>query len=427
MDDMKRWFVLLLLLTGVCLFATLCTSRREVEPVRDVYGDAYAGMEACRSCHRAIYDSFMRTAHYHDSRPASAATIRGSFRGDSNSFVYGRGYVMKMEARDSGFYQIARRDGVGYRREAFDIVIGSDRKGQSYLYWKGKKLFQLPVSYFASAGTWCNSPGYQADTPMFDRRVPSYCLECHTTHAKTVFVPGRQYGDFFDRGEIIYGITCERCHGPGAKHVAFHTGHPGEDAGVYIVDAGRLTRQQQLDACALCHSGSRYPLKPAFAFRVGDRLDDFSQAKYLPQEAASLDVHGNQYGLLSASKCFAASSMTCSTCHRVHGNQEGNMQWYSQRCLSCHNGTTGSHCAMAPTKGLVLNDNCIGCHMPALPSQKIMLRLSGSPDSAKLVATLVRTHRIAIYPDQVKAYLAKGKIGPGSFKAGSSAGVPAGR
>jgi hypothetical protein len=421
---MKRWNVLLLLLAGICLFAMLCTSRREVEPVRNLYGEAYAGTEACRSCHRAICDSFMRTAHYRDSRPASAAAIKGSFRADSNFFVYQPAYRVRMEQRDSNFYQTAFHNGHKYRSEAFGVVIGSGRKGQSYLYWKGKKLYQLPVSYFAPTGTWCNSPGYKADTPLFDRAVPSYCLECHATQARTVVEPGEEYGDFFDRGQIIYGITCERCHGPGAKHVAFHTEHPDEHAGVYIIDAGRLTRQQQLDACALCHSGSRYPLKPAFSFRVGDRLDHFSQAKYLPQEAASLDVHGNQYGLLSTSKCFAASSMTCSTCHRVHGDQEGNMPAYSQRCMSCHNGTSGALCAMPSLKGLVLGNNCIDCHMPALPSQKIMLRLSGSPDSAKLIANLVRTHRIAIYPEQVKAYLARLNIGSAAFKAGLPADVP---
>lgn len=408
---MKRLFVILGLLTGVCLCSVLCTSHRD-EPIRNVYGQAYAGSAACRTCHAAIYDSFVATAHYRDSRPASAATIKGSFAKDSNRFVYSPGVEVKMEHRDSGFYETASFDG---RSEAFGIVIGSGRKGQSYLYWKGQKLYQLPVSYFVPTGTWCNSPGFGGDTPVFDRRVPSACLECHTTQATTVFHPGKEYGDFFDRGRLLYGITCERCHGPGAQHVAFHTEHPGEHAGVYIVNAGRLTRQQQLDACALCHSGSRYPLKPAFSFRVGDRLNDFSQAKYAPQEAGSLDVHGNQYGLLSASKCFAASSMNCSTCHQVHGQEEGNAQLYSQRCMSCHNGKEHPVCTMPATRGLVLSNNCIDCHMPELPSQKIRLQLS---DSGKVVANLVRTHRIAIYPDQVKVYLAKLKAGPSAVVPG---------
>ena len=417
MRNYKRFYVLLVLLAGVCLFATLCTSRREPEPSRNIYGEVFAGSEACRSCHAAIYDSFMGTAHFHDSRPASAAAIRGSFSHDSNRFVYGPGVEVLAERRDRGFFQTAYRGGRPYRSEAFGIVIGSGRKGQSYLYWNGQKLYQLPLSYFAPTHTWCNSPGYTSDSPVFSRRVPSYCLECHTTQAKTVVNPSKEYGDYFDSAGIVYGITCERCHGPGARHIAFHTEHPDEHAGVYILNAGRLARQQQLDACALCHSGSRYPLKPAFTFRVGDRLDDFSQAKYAPAAASSLDVHGNQYGLLSSSKCFKAATMTCGTCHDVHGRQEGEVKSYSRRCMSCHNGTDHPVCGMPATPGLVLGDNCVDCHMPALPSQKIRLELSNKTDTGVVIANVVRTHRIAIYPDVVKLYLAK-------LKAGSSAGVP---
>jgi Cytochrome c554 and c-prime len=370
----------------------------------------------------------MGTAHFHDSRPVSAAIVKGSFSRDSNRFVYGPGVEVRMERKDSGSYQTAYREEKAYRSEAFGIVIGSGRRGQSYLYWNGDKLYQLPVSYFTPTGTWCNSPGYTADSPVFSRRVPSYCLECHTTQAATVLNPSKEYGDFFDSARIIYGITCERCHGPGARHIAFHTEHPDEHAGVYIVNAGRLGRQQQLDACALCHSGSRYPLKPAFAFRVGDRLDDFSQAKYAPQQVATLDVHGNQYGLLSASKCFSGSNMTCGTCHAVHGRQEGELRDYSRRCMSCHN--VGDHltCTMPATSGLVLSDNCIDCHMPALPSQRIRLELSNKTNTGAVVANLVRTHRIAVYPDAVKAFLGRlntaSSAGVPRLKAGPSAGVP---
>jgi len=409
----KIWVVTGGLLAGVCLLAVVCTSRREAEPIRNIYGEAFAGSEACRSCHRAIYDSFMATAHFHDSRPATAATIKGSFRSDSNRFVYGRDIEVRMERRDSGFYQVAT-----HRSEAFGVVIGSGRRGQSYLYWSGEKLYQLPVSYFTPLHVWVNSPGFTADSPVFGRRVPAQCLECHATQATRVVNPSKEYGDFFDSTKIVYGITCERCHGPGARHIAFHQENPGQHAGVYILNAGRLSRRQQLDACALCHSGSRYPLKPAFTFRVGDSLDEFSQAKYTPTAVSTLDVHGNQYGLLTASKCFRFSDITCGTCHAVHQRQENDLKAYSMRCMNCHNGKDHPSCTMPATKGLVLADNCIDCHMPVLPSQRIRLELSNTADTGRVVANLVRTHRIAVYPDAVKVFLA------GLSKAGSSAGAP---
>lgn len=423
---MNRLFVLLGLLAGVCLSAALCTSQREPEPVRNLYGQAFAGPEACRPCHQAICDSFISTAHFHDSRPASAATIRGAFEGDSHRFVYLPGIEVRMERHDSGYYQTAYRDDKPYRSEAFGIVIGSGRKGQSYLYWKDKKLYQLPVSYFSPTGSWCNSPGYTADSPVFDRRVPSQCMECHSTQATTVLVKGKEYGDFFDRERLIYGITCERCHGPGARHVAFHTEHPGERAGVFILDAARMGRQQKLDACALCHSGSRYPLKPAFAFRVGDRLNDFSQAKYAPEAASTLDVHGNQYGLLTSSRCFRESQMDCSTCHSPHRNQQGDLRPYSQRCMSCHNGVQHTAATIRATGVRVFADNCIDCHMPLLPSQKIRLELSNASDTGTVIANLVRTHRIAIYPGMAAippGGIAPAKMARGRLRAGLSVAV----
>jgi hypothetical protein len=211
-----------------------------------------------------------------------------------------------------------------------------------------------------------------------------------------VFISNKVDGDFFDQGQLVYGIDCERCHGPGAEHVRFQTLNPDEKTGRYIVNTGRLSRQQQLDACALCHSGSRYPLKPPFSFRAGDRLDDFSQAKYLPEEASTLDVHGNQYGLLGTSKCFISSAMDCSTCHRVHVNEEGDTRQFSQRCLSCHGGEGQVACKM-PAAGMVLSDNCIDCHMPVVASQKLVLGTLGGVG--------VRSHHIAIYAEATRLYL----------------------
>ncbi len=310
-----------------------------------------------------------------------------------------------MERKGDSFYQTAYHSGKEYLSKPFDIVIGSGRKGQSYLYWDNKKLYQLPVSYFTPADCWCKSPGYTADSPVYNRRVPVYCVECHATNARTVVGKSREYGDFFDKRQLIYGIDCERCHGPGAAHIQFHTEHPGERAGVYILNAGRMSRQQKLDACALCHSGSRFPLKPAFSFRVGDTLNAFSEAKYTEANVATLDVHGNQYGLLTTSKCFNQSQMDCSSCHQVHTNEAGDLKGYSQRCMSCHNGSLHKACTMPPTPGLVLGNNCIDCHMPALPSQKIVLQLSNAADTGRDISNLVRTHHIAIYPAYVKAFL----------------------
>ena len=408
----KRHYVILALFTTIYLFNAMCTPRQEEAgpAIRNVYGQVYSGSAPCQTCHKEIYKSFTQTAHYRDSRPASEKTILGSFDSGRNRFIYHGGAAVVMERKDSGFFETAYRDGQQYRTASIDIVIGSGKKGQTYLYWNDEKLFQLPISYFTPLDSWCNSPGYTIDSPVYNRRVPAQCLECHATNARTVFRNNTEYGDAFDKSQIMYGIDCEKCHGPGAQHVAFHTTNPGETVGRYIVNTGRLTRRQKLDACALCHSGSRIALKPAslaFGPEIRCLRTNFPAVKYNPANGATLDVHGNQYGLLSSSKCFIRSQMDCGSCHNVHANEAGNVKLFSQRCMNCHNPSTHDTCTVKVTTGgggaggrsigMVLADNCIDCHMPALPSQRIILALSNVGNTSKSVNNLVRTHHIAIY------------------------------
>ncbi|MBO0722460.1 MAG: hypothetical protein J2P41_16665, partial [Blastocatellia bacterium] len=137
-------------------------SHRQEQPV-----SAHAG-EECRTCHQAIFDSFVKTAHFNTSARAGAATIIGNGEGAISAFSAGRnmlrtrtGVYFKMERRGPDFYQTASDATIGRSRtERFDIVIGSGRKGQSYLYWRDGLLFQLPVSYLRGIEEWINSPGY---------------------------------------------------------------------------------------------------------------------------------------------------------------------------------------------------------------------------------------------------------------------------
>lgn len=367
--------------------------------------EKFAGSESCAGCHKTIYESHIKTAHYLDSRPASKEFIKGQFTAGKNHFVYNKWMEVVMEQKKNEFFQTAFINGSEFQRERFDMVIGSGRKGQTYLYWNDNKLFQLPVSYYTPLNNWCNSPGFSTNFIKFDRLIPAQCLECHGTFAKSendaAGVP------FFDKSQIIYGIDCERCHGPAADHVAYFKEHPEDKTSKFIINSKLLNRQQRLDACALCHSGFRDAIQPAFSFQAGDKLDDFSRAKYSTDSVSTLDVHGNQYGLLTASKCFKVSSqMDCSSCHNVHQNEVNSPELFSQRCTVCHTQTKHSSATLAAATGMQLSNNCIDCHMPMLPSQKIVLNVSGTENT---VPDLVRTHRVGIYPEITSRFLKKVK------------------
>ena len=360
-----------LLLTGLAFLAPARSEQNGLTSSR--------GAESCRPCHLDIVESFERTAHFNASRPARGDTILGTFAEGQNVLrTQVNGVYFRMERREDGYYQTGYTRGAA-RTERFDLVIGSGRRGQSYLYWKGHLLFQLPVSYLAATGAWVNSPGYPDGKVHFNRLVPPRCLECHTSYFRFEgsFPEGRYGRDY------VLGIACRRCHGEGASHVE-------------IRNPARLARERQIDLCSLCHSGMREARKPLYGFRPGDDLDG-----YLAPESdgapAQPDAHGNQVALLRASRCFAGSpDMSCSTCHNVH-RVERNLTDLSGRCLHCHEAAT---CALASTVGPRIKDNCIDCHMPAQRSNVIAINTPGKPFFQPY-----RTHRIGIYPEAARTVL----------------------
>ncbi|GAC1594480.1 MAG: multiheme c-type cytochrome [Chitinophagaceae bacterium] len=383
-----------------------CINRQNDAPavVKTVNFKQFAGSATCAGCHRQIYNTHIHTAHYRTSQPASATTILGSFEPGKNSFSYNPATRVSMEKRDSGFYQVAYTGDVETEARRFDIVTGSGAKGQTSVYWKHNQLFQLPITYFTAAGEWSNSPGFP-QRAVFNRPITSRCMECHSTYATTISAAGVEPEEF-DHASIIYGIDCEKCHGPGAEHAAWQLQHPQDTKAKYILNPASLSRQQQLDACALCHGGRLQKTKPSFEFIAGDKLSDFFVLNTAPPNPDSIDLHGNQYGLLRASKCFRMSErMTCNTCHNSHENERGKIEVFSRRCLGCHN--TAEHgtrkvCKMTASVGTIITANCVDCHMPARPSRAIAVFLPGKDAPT---AAYIRSHYISIYPEETKKFM----------------------
>jgi predicted CXXCH cytochrome family protein len=164
-----------------------------------------------------------------------------------------------------------------------------------------------------------------------------------------------------------------------------------------------------LDACAVCHAGNKDNFQvSAFKFKVGDTLARFKEPTFFSQipNPATLDVHGNQSGLLAASKCFLKSNMDCGTCHDPHKNEASNLAAYSQRCMSCHNSVNHNFYKAAPELKASIKNNCIDCHMPLKPSNAIEIAMG---NGKRAVPYLVRTHCIAVYPLAYKKIMAFAK------------------
>lgn len=355
---------------------------------------AYAGDAACAECHAQEAKTYEATAHARDSSDASQATILGNFTPGKNVLrTRNPNLIFAMIAAPDGFYQsavnIADPQHLTGDAEKFDIVVGSGRHGQTYLYWKGDELFELPVSYWTYTHEWINSPGYADGQVDFNRPAEPRCLECHATTFQTAGPPSNRY----QRSSLALGIGCETCHGPGAEHVARErSAHPpaAGSAEIAIMNPVRLARDRQLDLCGLCHAGPGIPIAPALSFRPGDDLARYVKITVSPP-GAPVDVHGNQVNALERSKCFTSGRLTCSTCHNVHESQEDAAS-FSSHCLSCH---SEHACPRFRQMGDSIRTKCVACHMPVRRSNAITSGLEGQVLQAEM-----RTHTIAIYPDE---------------------------
>ncbi|MDB5110371.1 MAG: hypothetical protein JWR67_1485 [Mucilaginibacter sp.] len=396
MKNKRKLFLTLVFAIPLVIIFSQCLTNNEEKA--DPRGELYAGSASCIKCHKNVYDSYVHTAHFTTTRPADIHSINGNFNNNSNSYYFNKDLKVVMEKRNKGLYQVAYQKGKVIEAERFDIAFGGV-KAETYLYWKGNKVHQLPMSYFSALHGWTNSPGYDGDHADFSRMIGKRCFECHSSYIKNLPLQTQslQAIEEFDKKSLIFGIDCERCHGPAANHVNYHSDYPDEKKAKYIATYASLTRSQKIDMCATCHSGNTTRmLKSIFSFKPGDNLGDFKEIVFSHQniDSAKLDVHGNQSQLLASSKCFIMSKMDCATCHNVHKNEKQNLVLYSQKCTSCHNTPNHNECKMTPSIGGIIKNNCIDCHMPAKPSNAIAVQTA---EKGKVVPYLVRTHHIAIY------------------------------
>ena len=198
---------------------------------------------------------------------------------------------------------------------------------------------EMRVSYSNVYDRWIMTPGstYHPD-PVGYIRPPEetkICFDCHTTK----LVWGED--DLDDEGSV-FGIHCERCHGPGSAHITAVTeGSPS----VNILNPRRLPAAEQVEFCGQCHR------------RIAD-----SEPLTVMKREAKLARHAGTGLMLS--NCFRrsppATTISCLDCHDPHRNVDPKSDDYNTPCRRCHTEPAGDH----PSTSVEASSNCVSCHMP---------------------------------------------------------------
>jgi hypothetical protein len=336
------------------LRAQLSTSDHLAEPgfwptQNAAFRNEFLGPGACASCHAAVVATQSRTPMGATAMHATDSDILQSHPTLNFAFDKYR-YEIKSSATQD-LYTVT--DGAHKQFANLLWAFGTGRVGQSYLFKKDDgKFYEARVTYFDTLKTLHFTPdralttAKDLDEAMYrpvEASEVRHCFGCHTT--------APSIANQLDEQNLIPGVTCEACHGPGAKHVAAMqaakvAGMPPSAEGT-IFNAAQLNPADSVDFCGSCHA-TWWDVKLSGVKGV-------SNAKSQPYR-------------LEGSKCWGKGDprITCVACHDPHKQLQTDMGSYDQNCLSCHlAATTDKKSPDHPGAACpVSTKNCVSCHMP---------------------------------------------------------------
>ncbi len=391
---MKKTLLALLPLTGLLALPASKTPREQQEESKKLLvagsDSGYVDASLCGGCHAEIQQTYSHTG-------MARAFYRLNPENAVEDFSGTRVYHHQASRR---YYKVYQRDGSYYQRrhqldaegrevnvveKQIHFVLGSGNHGRTYLHRTATgALLQLPLGWYArKEGHWGMSPGYdRPDHQGFRRRVNHACMFCHNGYPE--IEPGSDSSgtDPIFPGQIAEGIDCQRCHGPGQRHIEMVKQGNLLAARLAIVNPEKLSPPRQLEVCLQCHLESttsplpamlrRYD-RSAFSFRPGEPLGEYML--HFERKGASgngIDVNHAGYRLLQ-SACFKKSGglLTCTTCHNPHhpAASESSRQRYLEACNDCHSTALRK---LIESNHHTDSENCIECHMPSRRTEDVV-------------------------------------------------------
>jgi predicted CXXCH cytochrome family protein len=310
----------------------------------------YVGSAACARCHSKIAAQF-------DASPMANTGLRALKPSPALDALFDGTREVKHAA--SGFVYRPVRDGDGYaieerldapdgrpmhrRLERATLSFTAGTSGIAFGFERAGRIHSFPIDFYPGEKAWGLDPGFVKNA-RFSQTLGATCIGCHSE--PTSHVAGNET---MLRGELRRGIGCERCHGPGAKHLETSS---AED----VVTPSRLSFARQLELCAQCHVEGAAEVahagKKSFDYVPGDALAS-QQVIWVDEKPSP-----TSFGLVSAaerlvrSACFQGSkgALVCTSCHDAHGGPDKPVQAV---CVGCHETRKSARCT----------GTCTSCHM----------------------------------------------------------------
>ena len=334
------------------------------------------GSAVCGTCHAAIYQSYRTTPMARSARklPSGGAPERfdhASFSHHSSGFEY------RVSLKNSQYTMEFTKAGGASGVKTLAYAIGSGTRAFSYLLEEDGFLYEAPVAYYAASNSWGLEPGYDGYSyPYLTRPIAPGCLACHASSVQAMPLTLNRYGSpAFLEG----GVSCERCHGNGAKHVAqMRSGSAAQ--GSQILNPAKLAPPRRDSICEQCHLTGEVRVMRAGAdwqtYQPGGLLSESLAAFVRSKASAGMRVTGHVENLaLSACKRKSGDRLWCGSCHDPHVEpalaQASSI--FRRRCLTCH---ADKPCTEKQAARNRVHDDCIGCHMPksrATDAQHVVL------------------------------------------------------
>jgi hypothetical protein len=333
----------------------------------------YAGMQTCRSCHAAIYDTYIQTGMGKSFGIANSTKSDAVF--DKHAIVYDTlndFYYQPFFNNDSLYikeFRLSGKDTVHQRTEHISYIIGSGNHTNSHLVNFNGFVYQAPITFYTQKQQWDMAPGFEHGfNSRFSRIIAHECMTCHNGLPEFVAGSENKYAS------IPNGIDCERCHGAGSLHVkeklAGNIIDTAKQPDYTIVNPRRLSKKLQMSLCQRCHLQGVSVLnegKQFDHFKPGMNLSDVFHV-FLPEFESKQNnfLMASQAERLRLSKCYLNSEMTCITCHNPHVSVKNTpKESFNAKCQSCHGENSKSinnKCSLPLEKRK--DNNCFGCHMP---------------------------------------------------------------